>query len=89
MKMKKKKFPLLALAIILAAGGALANSLTTNHLAEPQYYKSTYDGKYYLAGVEGYDYQCQFDHFGTCTYYFDAASGTYKSSKGGKIVWIR
>ena len=88
MKMKKKKFPLLALAIILAAGGALANSFTTNHLAEPQYYKAS-DGKFYPAGIEGYDYECQFDHFGTCTYYFDAASGTYKSSKGGKIVWIR
>ena len=85
--MKKKKFPLLALAIILAAGGALANSLTKNHLEVTQYYKS--GTSYYPAGVEGYDYECQFDHFGTCTYYFDAASGTYKSSKGGKIVWIR
>lgn len=87
MKMKKKKFPLLALAILLAAGGALANSLTKNHLEVPQYYKS--GSNYYPAGVEGYDYECQFDHFGTCTYYFDAATGTYKSSKGGKIVWIR
>jgi hypothetical protein len=86
--MKKKKFPLLALAIILAAGGALANSLTKSHLREEtQYYKS--GTSYYPAGVEGYDYECQFDHFGTCTYYFDAASGTYKPSKGGKIVWIR
>lgn len=85
--MKKKKFPLLALAIVLAAGGALANSLTKSHLEETQYYK--YGNNYYPAGIEGYDYECQFDHFGTCTYYFDAATGTYKPSKYGKIVWIR
>jgi hypothetical protein len=85
--MKKKKFPLLALAIILAAGGALANSLTKNHLEVTQYYKS--GNNYYPAGIEGYDYECAFDHFGTCTYYLDAATGTYKSSKGGKILFIR
>ena len=88
MKMKKKKFPLLALAIILAAGGALANSLTNNHIAVPQYYKAS-DGKFYPAGIEGYDYNCEFDHFGTCTYFLDAATGTYKPTKGGKPVWIR
>jgi hypothetical protein len=85
--MKKKKFPLLALAIILAAGGALANSFVKNHLEETQYYKS--GDNYYPAGIEGYDYKCEFDHFGTCTYYLDAATGAYKPSKGGKIVFYR
>jgi hypothetical protein len=86
MKMKKKKFPLMALAILLAAGGALANSLTTNHREETQYYLGA-DGKYYPAGVEGVHYECVFGHFSNCTYYFDAATNTYKPSKAGKILW--
>jgi hypothetical protein len=54
----------------------------------PQFWE--YDGKFYPAGIEGYDYVCQFDHYGaTCTYYFDAASNTYKPCKYGKILWIR
>jgi hypothetical protein len=86
--MKMNKFPLLALAIILAAGGALANSFSKNQAREvTQYYKV--GTAYYPAGIEGYDYLCEFDHFGTCTYYLDEASGTYKPSKGGKIVFYR
>ncbi|WPV67892.1 MULTISPECIES: hypothetical protein [unclassified Chitinophaga] len=81
------KLSLMTLAVVIGAGSAIASSFTRDHREETQYYK--YGNNYYEAGVEGYDYECQFDHFGTCTYYFDAATGTYKSSKAGKIVWIR
>lgn len=85
--MKKTKFSLLALAVILGAGAAFASSLKTSHLEETQYY---WNGTGYApAGIEGYDYLCEFGHFSTCTYYFDAASGTYKPSKSGKIVFYR
>lgn len=78
----------MALAIVLAAGGALANSFTRTAPEVKQYYKTS-TGKYLWAGTEGVDYLCEFDHFGTCTYTLAADSVTYKSSKGGKIVWLR
>lgn len=81
--MKKKKFPLLALTILLAAGGALA---TSTKQAPTLYYKNS-DGNFYPAGIEGYDFECQFDHFGTCTYTLE--NGVYKPYKGGKAVFIR
>ncbi|WP_255373438.1 DUF6520 family protein [Chitinophaga sp. CF118] len=86
--MKKNKFPLLALAIILAAGGAVANSLTKDSRAETQYYLAS-DGNYYPAGVEGYDYECAWSQFGACTYHLDAATGNYVRTKYGKILFIR
>jgi hypothetical protein len=81
------KLSLMTLAVVIGTGSAIASSFSKNHREETQYY---WNGTaYVVAGIEGYDYECQFDHFGTCTYYYDAASGTYKPSKGGKIVWIR
>ncbi|WP_343670016.1 hypothetical protein [Chitinophaga sp.] len=81
------KLSLMTLAVVIGTGTAIASSFTKDHREETQYY---WNGTTYVeAGIEGYDYECQFDHFGTCTYYYDAATGTYKSSKAGKIVWIR
>jgi hypothetical protein len=84
--MKITKFPLFALAIILGAGGAFAHSFTKKEVT--QYYLTS-TGKYLPAGIEGYDYKCEFDHFGTCTYYYDESTNTYKPSKSGKIVFYR
>ena len=85
MKNAKAKFSLMTVAVIIGTGSAIATSFTKDHREETQYYKN---GNSYLpAGIEGYDYECQFDHFGTCTYYFDTATGTYKPGKGGKIVF--
>lgn len=77
----------MTLAVVIGTGSAIASSFTKDHRAETQYY---WNGTSYApAGIEGYDYKCEFDHFGTCTYYYDAATGTYKESKGGKILFYR
>lgn len=84
---QKLKLSLLTLAVVVGTGSAIASSFARNHREVTQYY---WNGTTYVAaGIEGYDYECQFDHFGTCTYYYDASSRTYKPSKAGKIVWIR
>lgn len=85
--MKKIRWVMLSVAIATAIGAAMATSPKAPCSSLPQYYKS--GDQFYPAGIEGYDYECQFDHFGTCTYYYDDATGTYKPCKSGKIVWIR
>lgn len=86
--MRKLRLILLATAVVIAVGGAMATKSAAPCSSLPQFYK--YGENYYPAGILGYDYQCQFDHFGgACTYYFDTATETYKPCKYGKIVWIR
>ena len=78
----------MTLAVVIGTGTAIAGSFSKTHRDDTQYYWN--GSSYVVAGVEGYDYECQFDHFGaTCTYYFDSATGTYKPSKYGKLLWIR
>ncbi|QHS61087.1 DUF6520 family protein [Chitinophaga agri] len=88
MKQKNIRFSLLALAVILGAGSALATTVkTSNDRAETQYYWT--GTGYAVAGVEGYDYVCQWAQYEACTYVFDSATGTYKRSKYGKISFLR
>jgi hypothetical protein len=88
MKLKNVRCSLLAFAVILGAGSALATTVKTDtQRAETQYYWNGIG--YAVAGVEGYDYVCEWSQFGTCTYVFDSASGTYKRSKYGKISFLR
>jgi hypothetical protein len=88
MKLKNVRNAVLGLAVILGAGTALATSKqTTSQRAETQYYWT--GTSYAVAGVEGYDYVCEWSQFGTCTYVFDSATGTYKRSKYGKISFLR
>lgn len=83
--MKKTRFSVAAIAMIIAVSAAAFTSRAGN-AAPTLYYKSS-NGQFYLAGVEGYDFECQWDHFGTCTY--TLVNGVYKPYKAGKIVWIR
>ena len=84
--MKKKTIILHASAIIIAAVAAIASSKAPKN-AVPQYYK--FGDNYYPAGIEGYDYVCEWDHFSVCTYYFDEATQQYKPTKYGKLLWLR
>ena len=53
----------MAVAITAGIGGAVvANSQTAPTL----YYKAS-DGNFYPAGVENYDFICEWSHFSTCT----------------------
>ena len=84
--MGKGTLILQASAIIISAVAAIASSKAPK--AEvTQYYKS--GDKFYPAGIEGYDYVCEWDHFSVCTYYFDEASQQYRPAKYGKITWLR
>jgi hypothetical protein len=86
--MKKIRWIMLSTAVVTAVVAAMATNSRPACSSLPQYWE--YNGNFYPAGIEGYDYVCQFDHYGkTCTYYFDEASGTYKPCKYGKILWIR
>ncbi|ATL47207.1 hypothetical protein COR50_08425 [Chitinophaga caeni] len=86
--MKKLKIVFLVLAI----GGSISASLATSSKAPcsslPQYYLAS-DGNYYPAGVEGYDFVCEWDHFSNCTYYYDEANQIFRPCKAGKILWLR
>ncbi|ACU57578.1 hypothetical protein [Chitinophaga pinensis] len=88
MRLKKVRCSFLVLAVILGAGSALATTVKTNTLREVTQYYWNGSG-YAVAGVEGYDYVCEWSQFGTCTYVFDSATGTYKRSKYGKISFLR
>ena len=84
--MRRKTIILHAAAIVIAAVAAIASSKAPR-TSVPQYYK--YEGNYYPAGIEGYDYVCEWDHFSVCTYYYDDATQQYKPTKYGKITWLR
>ncbi|RPD37931.1 hypothetical protein [Chitinophaga barathri] len=86
--MKKVRFPLVAIAIALGIGSAVASSSKAPCDSQAQYYRSS-NGVFYPAGEIGVDYVCQWDHFTVCTYYYDAASGQYKPCKYGKLLWLR
>jgi hypothetical protein len=64
--MRKIKIVLIALAIVLAVGGAFASRPCQSCVYAPQYYYS--GGAYLYAGEFAYDYYC-FNFGGTCTYY--------------------
>ena len=88
--MRKIKLILLSSAVLLAAGAVMA---TTGHSKKaacgnlPRYYKV--GDKFYPAGIPNVDYVCEWDHWGTCTYYYDAAAGVYRDCEPGKILWLR
>lgn len=84
--MRRKTIILHAAAIIIAAVAAIASSKAPK-TAVPQYFKS--GDNYYPAGIEGYDYVCEWDHFSVCTYYYDETTQQYKPTKYGKITWLR
>jgi hypothetical protein len=88
-KMKKIKFSLMALAIILAAGAAVAtNTQAKSARAETKYFRAS-TGQFFEAGIRDYDYVCEWAHFSICTYTFDSASGTYRESESGRILFLR
>ncbi|MBW8688194.1 DUF6520 family protein [Chitinophaga rhizophila] len=87
--MKKVKFSLMALAVLVAAGSAVATNMQTkSERAEKKYYRAS-NGQFYEAGVKDYDYICEWAHFGVCTYTFDSATGTYRESESGRILFLR
>ncbi|WP_315823775.1 hypothetical protein [Paraflavitalea speifideaquila] len=85
--MRKIKAIMLSIAVIATVGAALATNSKAPCSSLPQFYKS--GNNFYPAGTENYDYVCEFNHFGTCTYYYDAATNTYKPCKSGRILWLR
>lgn len=85
--MRKMKIIMMSAAVVLAVGAAMATKAKTPCDSQPQYYKV--GNNYYPAGEYGIDYVCEWDHFGTCTYYYDAGSKTYQPCKAGKILWLR
>jgi hypothetical protein len=85
--MRKIKTVLMSVAVLITVGAALASNSKAPCSSLPQYWK--YGNNYYPAGIENFDYVCEFDHFGTCTYYYDSSTNTYKPCKWGKILWLR
>jgi len=83
--MKKMRTLLMAVAITAGIGGAVAANSQT---APTLYYKAS-DGNFYPAGVENYDFVCEWGHFSTCTYTYNASTGYYQEYKSGKILWLR
>lgn len=81
---------MMSVAVVLAIGTALTTSamkIQPPCASLPQFYKV--GDKFYPAGIEGYDYECQWGHFSVCTWYYDQANQMYRECKSGKIVWIR
>lgn len=80
----------MTVAVVFAIGGAMATMKAPSACSQrPLFYKS---GDTFLpAGIEGEDFVCNFDHFSgnVCTYYFDAATQTYKPCKPGKLLWLK
>lgn len=85
--MKKVKIIMMSVAIVFAVGAAMATKTAPPCASLPQFYKS--GDKFYPAGIEGWDYECQWGHFSVCTWYFDQTTQSYRECKSGKIVWIR
>lgn len=77
----------MVLAVILGAGTALASSMKSKG-AEPTLYYWT-GTTYAPAGIEGYDFVCEWSQFGACTYTYDSTTNTYKRYKYGKISFLR
>ncbi|MBW8688195.1 hypothetical protein [Chitinophaga rhizophila] len=88
MKLKNVRSLLLAMAVILGAGSALATTVQKNMQREETKYYWTGTG-YAVAGIEDYDYICEWSQFGVCTYVIDPATGQYKINKYGKIRFLR
>ncbi|AXY74370.1 hypothetical protein D3H65_10445 [Paraflavitalea soli] len=85
--MRKIRIIMLSMAVVVAMGGAMATSSKAPCSSLPQFFKN--GNNFYPAGIEGFDYVCEFGHFSTCTYYYDSVSATYKPCKSGKILWLR
>jgi len=83
--MNKMKTILMAIAITAGIGGAVA---ATSRTAPTVYYKAS-NGEFYPAGIKDYDYVCEWDHWGTCTYTYNAATGQYVPYEAGKILFLR
>ena len=78
---------MLSTAVATAIGAAMATNSRPPCSRMTQFYKS--GDQFIPAGVEGIDYQCQFDQPGACTYYFDPEIGTYKPCRYGKFVPLK
>jgi hypothetical protein len=79
--MKKIKFSIMTLAILLSIGGAFATRPHFDCRTATQYY---FNGASYLpAGAFGVDYICQ-GQVGTCTY--TCASNVYTPCQFGEYV---
>lgn len=85
--MRKFRTIALSMAVLLAVGAALATPAKAPCSSLPQFYKS--GNNFYPAGIENYDYVCEWGHFSTCTYYYDEATDSYRPCKSGKILWLR
>jgi hypothetical protein len=84
--MRKMSFILHACAIIVSATAAIASSKSPAQ-TRTLYYKS--GNNFYPAGIENYDYVCQWDDHLTCTYYYNETTGQYVPNKIGKILFLR
>lgn len=86
--MKKIKLALIAMAVVLAIGGAYATKPVLACEGLPQYY---YTGSSYVsAGTFGVNYDCM-DEPGTCTYYKPNPVGqpnTYAPCRTGVFIPI-
>jgi hypothetical protein len=76
----------MALAVILGAGTALANARSTKAAPTLYYWTGT---SYAPAGIEGYDFICEWSQFGSCTFTYDSTTNTYTRYKYGKIAFLR
>lgn len=76
---------MMAAAIIAGIGGAVAATSQST----PTLYYRTSNGTFAPAGVENYDFVCEWGHFSTCTYTYNASTGQYQEYRSGKILWLR
>jgi hypothetical protein len=86
--MRKLKLMLMALAIVLGIGGAIASAPAAPPCDRQTQYWDSGVG-FFPAGVEGFDYVCVDHWVKVCTYTYNAATGTYTPCKRGEILWLR
>lgn len=86
--MKTLKVTLMALAIVLGIGGAIASSPAAPPCDQQVQYFDSGVG-FFPAGIEGVDYVCADHWVKTCTYTYNARLNTFVPCKRGEILWLR
>jgi hypothetical protein len=89
MKLKNLRFSLMALAVILAAGTALAANVKAKAQRNTTFYYRTSVGTYAVAGIKGDDYVCENALVPVCTYTLNSTTGNFVPFEYGKIAFLK
>jgi hypothetical protein len=85
--MRKLKVTLMAMAIVLGVGGAIASAPPAPPCERLVQYYDTGLGWYDVAGVEGVDFVCAMHWTKVCTY--TKTPNGFVPCKRGEILWLQ